>query len=92
MVRGSLVSLLFSKTIALSAASAVSQGSAALTLTSTDVERICSSFEVLHEIWANPIQVAIAIWLLERQLGVACIAPVIVVLGKYKLTKIIWKT
>ena len=56
-------------------------GSATLTLTSTDVDRICASFETIHEIWANPIEVGIAIWLLERQLGLGCIGPGITLIG-----------
>ena len=62
------------------AASAASTGSDTLTLTSTDIDRICSSFENIHELWANPIEIGIALWLLERQLGVACVAPAIVVI------------
>lgn len=49
----------------------------------TDVERISQSFVVLHEIWATFLEVAIAIWLLERQLSVACVAPVALSLGKF---------
>ncbi|KAE8445934.1 hypothetical protein EG329_012713 [Mollisiaceae sp. DMI_Dod_QoI] len=54
--------------------------SAALTLMSTDVERIRLGFLNLHEFWANSIEVALASWLLERQLGIAFVAPLVVVI------------
>ena len=48
---------------------------------STDTENICQSAATLHELWASPIECAIAIYLLYRQLGMAAIAPVIVAIG-----------
>ncbi|PVH82350.1 ATPase-like protein [Cadophora sp. DSE1049] len=54
--------------------------SAAVTLMSTDVERIRVGFLNLHEFWGNSVEVALASWLLERQLGAAVAAPLIVVL------------
>lgn len=32
---------------------------------------------MLHEFWAVPIELAIALWLLERQLGYAFFAPAV---------------
>jgi hypothetical protein len=55
--------------------------SVAITLMSTDVERIVLSMRVIHEIWANILQLGIGIFLLERQLGVAYVAPLVVSLG-----------
>jgi hypothetical protein len=37
----------------------------------------------MNDIWASPIEVAIALWLLERELGIACIVPAIVATGTY---------
>ncbi|CZR65845.1 related to multidrug resistance protein [Phialocephala subalpina] len=54
--------------------------SAAITLMSTDVERIRLGFLNLHEFWANSVEVALASWLLHRQLGTAFVAPLVVVL------------
>ncbi|KAK1983950.1 LOW QUALITY PROTEIN: hypothetical protein LZ30DRAFT_748285 [Colletotrichum cereale] len=56
-----------------------SDDSAALTLMSADIERIRMGFMQLHELWANPIQVALACWLLHRQLGAAFAASIILV-------------
>ncbi|RSL46129.1 hypothetical protein CEP54_013989 [Fusarium duplospermum] len=53
---------------------------AALTLMSTDVERILHGFQSLHEFWANTIEIALGCFLLERELGLAFISPIVVIL------------
>lgn len=80
MARGSLVSLIFSKTLTISALANASKGSNALTHMSTDVQRISRGLEALHELWASPVEVGIAVWLLERQMGAACLVPSIIAL------------
>ncbi|GKT57152.1 ABC multudrug transporter [Colletotrichum tofieldiae] len=66
--------------------------SAPLTLVSTDVRTICKSFEAIHEVWANPIEIGIAIWLLQRQLGLGSIGPALTIIactiGMAKLAKL----
>lgn len=59
--------------------------SAAVTLMSTDVERIINGLRMMHEFWANLIQVCVATWLLQQELGVACVAPIAVSIGKFLL-------
>jgi len=49
---------------------------------STDVERIVQGCRQVHEVWANAVQVIFATWILERELGVACIAPVGICAGE----------
>ncbi|KAI1345500.1 putative ABC multidrug transporter [Xylaria sp. FL0043] len=49
---------------------------AAVTLMSTDIERINMGFLSLHETWACLIQAALASWLLYIQLGAAFAAPI----------------
>lgn len=44
----------------------------------TDVERIVQKFRSLHETWAGPVEVAVGVFLLERQLGVACLIPAVI--------------
>lgn len=56
-----------------------------MTLMSADIERIVQGWQSMHEIWANTIEVAVAIFLLERQLGVACVIPVAVSIRKLML-------
>lgn len=36
----------------------------------------------MNDIWASPIEVAIALWLLEREIGIACIVPAVIAAGK----------
>lgn len=43
-----------------------------------NVEMICLAFTNLHELWAVPIELGIALWLLETQLGLAFLAPALV--------------
>jgi ABC-type multidrug transport system fused ATPase/permease subunit len=57
-----------------------SDDNAALTLMSTDIERIDLGFMSLHDIWASIIQVVLASWMLYNQLGTVFIAPIGVVL------------
>ncbi|KAJ5135875.1 uncharacterized protein N7515_005153 [Penicillium bovifimosum] len=45
-----------------------------------DVERITQGWQTMHEIWANSIEIALAIYLLRIQLGVSCVVPVCVAL------------
>lgn len=52
---------------------------AAVTLMSTDIERINVGFLSMHETWASLIQAALASWLLYNQLGAAFAAPIAVV-------------
>ncbi|KAJ5728595.1 multidrug resistance-associated protein [Penicillium malachiteum] len=75
MVRGGLISILQQKTTQVKAIDL--QDRAALTLMGTDVERIITGFRSIHELWASPIEVGIAIWLLARQVGVASVVPAV---------------
>jgi hypothetical protein len=82
MIRGALIAVIYEKMLSLKSGNA--SESAAMTLMGTDVERIVETWYLLVvEIWASLIQLVIAIFLLERQLGAVCIAPVIVALGKF---------
>lgn len=76
MLRGGLISIIYRKTATLSLKDI--DPAASMTLMSADMERIVQGWQTLHEIWANAAEVAIAIYLLERQLGVACVVPVVV--------------
>jgi len=72
-----MVSIIYAKTLELPAG--LYDESAALTLMSTDIDRLASSLDSLNEIWARIIEMSIGIWLLERQLGWVCIAPIVIV-------------
>lgn len=45
---------------------------------STDVEKIRQGMLVLHEFWANFIEVGIASFLLYQSLGIAFLAPILI--------------
>ncbi|KAK1997544.1 ABC transporter [Colletotrichum falcatum] len=78
MSRGCLSAAIYRKT---TQASLVGTGdAAAVTLMSTDIERILRGFYALHEVWANFIEIALGCWLLQGQLGAAFIAPIAVIL------------
>ncbi|KAI3544155.1 hypothetical protein CABS03_04960 [Colletotrichum abscissum] len=78
MARGILASAVYRKTTVISLSAA--DDSAALTLMNADVERVKNGFQPIHEYWANTIEVALACWLLQRQIGAAFVAPVVVVI------------
>ena len=80
MARGGLISMLFAKTALLKSNDV--DPSASLTLMSADIERITNGWQTMHEIWANAIEISVAIYLLERQLGAACAIPIAVAVGK----------
>lgn len=81
-LRGSLVTLIYAKTVDLSITAL--DGSAALTLMSTDTETICNAFRDTQELWAVPIEAALALWLLQREIGQAFVGPAAVALCEFQ--------
>ena len=77
MARGCLCSAIYRKTT--QAKDTAADDKAALTLMSTDVEKIVTGFRTLHDWWAGIIAVGLGCWLLQRQLGTAFAAPVVTV-------------
>jgi ATP-binding cassette subfamily C (CFTR/MRP) protein 1 len=82
MVRGGLISMLYSKTTDLSITAV--DPSASMILMSADIERITTGWQTMHEMWASIIEVGLAIYLLERQLGAACAVPIAVSISKFR--------
>lgn len=81
MVRGGLIGMIFKKLTTLKSANV--NNSAAVTLMGTDVEQVADNLHlIISDLWANLIQIGIAVWLLERQLGAVCIVPVILAMSK----------
>ncbi|KAK4170055.1 hypothetical protein QBC43DRAFT_329617 [Cladorrhinum sp. PSN259] len=74
MARAGLISMLYRKTGTLSLQNI--DPASSMTLMSADMERIVHGWQTMHEIWSNAAEVGIAIYLLERQLGIACVVPV----------------
>jgi ABC-type nitrate/sulfonate/bicarbonate transport system permease component len=50
---------------------------------SADVERIVTGMQTAHELWANTVEVTLAIYLLGRELGAACAVPIGVAIGMF---------
>jgi ATP-binding cassette, subfamily C (CFTR/MRP), member 1 len=80
MVRGGVISLLYKKAGNTSLLNA--DPSSSVTLMSADIERIVLGMQSMHEIWSNAIEIGVAIYLLKRQLGIACMIPVAVAIGR----------
>ncbi|KAK1724964.1 P-loop containing nucleoside triphosphate hydrolase protein [Colletotrichum acutatum] len=78
MMRGCLVLLIYEKTTSMSITDA--EEAAAVTLMSTDIERIVSGMSKIHESWSTLLQMAVALTLLYRQLGVVFIVPLVLFL------------
>ncbi|OBT96290.1 hypothetical protein VE01_05823 [Pseudogymnoascus verrucosus] len=76
MVRGSLVNAIYSQTLDLSVTSL--DESAAVTLMSLDVERICTAVQPIHNIWSSPLEITLAIWLLQKEIGIALLGPLFI--------------
>ncbi|KAF4450560.1 ABC transporter [Fusarium austroafricanum] len=77
MARGALAHCIYKKL--LQSRVSDTSDSAALTLMSTDIERIRIGFKALHDFWASPIEVALASWMLYRNLGITFLAPIVLV-------------
>jgi len=76
IIRAGLISKIYHHTLSLDAEEL--EDAAAITMMGTDVERIVTSLKSMHEAWASALQVGIAIWLLQRQVGLACLIPVLI--------------
>ncbi|KAJ5356582.1 ABC transporter integral membrane type 1 [Penicillium concentricum] len=72
MTRGSLVTMIYAKT--LRQAADPRQEASSTTLMSTDIDRIATGLLDSHELWASPIEIVIALVLLGRSIGYPSVA------------------
>ena len=77
-VRGSLISIIYAKSVDLSITAL--DDSVAVTLMSTDTQSIVTGLTGINDLWAVPIELAIALYLLARQLGAATVASAAIAL------------
>ncbi|KAM0819840.1 hypothetical protein AB5N19_05656 [Seiridium cardinale] len=75
MLRGILVTAIYRKTMSMSLS--VAGDASAVTLMSTDVERIVLGMAKIHDSWSTLVQVACAMYILYQQVGAVFIAPVV---------------
>lgn len=78
-LRGTLVILIFDKSLMLDMGTI--QDSDSVTLMSTDTQRIVDGFKYIHELWACVVDAAIATYLLKRQIGIYTVGPIALVLS-----------
>ena len=71
-IRGILVRAIYEKIALLTHG----QDMEAVTLMSTDIQRITDGINYIHEIWASTIEAAIAVYLLQQQIGVLAVVPI----------------
>lgn len=82
MIRGALVMAISEKSLRLH--EDPDTESRATTLMTSDVQRIVSGTEFIHEIWAGAIETALATYLLYRIVGISCVTMPGLALGKAK--------
>ena len=85
MMRGGMISMLYNKATEINLADVDTASS--LTLMSADIERIVTGMQTAHEIWSNAVEVGLAIFLLQRQLGAACAIPIGVAISQCTIPK-----
>jgi ATP-binding cassette, subfamily C (CFTR/MRP), member 1 len=78
-LRAALVTLIYSNMLTLHAD--YENSSAAVSLMSTDIDRINATVQSSLVLIPNLIQLVFAMWILATQLGAASVAPVITALG-----------
>ncbi|KAH7320765.1 putative ABC multidrug transporter [Stachybotrys elegans] len=76
MIRTRLVAMIYAKTLTMNLQHTESR--APLTLMSTDIERISAGLGYLHDVWGSIVEVAIAVWLLWRELGKPVVATILI--------------
>jgi hypothetical protein len=78
MIRGSLIGLIHNRSLNVQS-EAYTDGKA-LTLMSTDVDSLSNSAEMLHETWAQFLEVVIGIVMLAMEVGPVWPTPLVIIL------------
>ncbi|KAK8001740.1 ABC transporter [Apiospora marii] len=78
MLRGVLVATIYRRTLSMSLS--VAEDATALSLMSTDVERIVMGMVHIHDCWSTIVQVGIAMWILYTEVGAIFVAPIVLAL------------
>ncbi|TLS22357.1 uncharacterized protein PpBr36_09792 [Pyricularia pennisetigena] len=82
LVRGSLIDLIYRHMLELDLTTCKTKAaSGPAGLVTMDVERVDLAVDKLHALWAAPIEVGLGIFLLERQVGWACVGTAVVAAG-----------
>lgn len=87
MFRGSLINIIYGKTLRLDARAVLD--AEAITLTSADIDRISLGMQTMHDSYASVIELSLSLWLLSKLLGIAVVPPTIFIACKCSLFPII---
>lgn len=80
-IRGQLISTIYSKMLTLPTADA--NGSSAMSLMGTDVQKIAETFHyIIVQAIPQFVEVVVAMYLLYLQLGAVCVAPLLITVSK----------
>ncbi|TLD08849.1 uncharacterized protein PgNI_07785 [Pyricularia grisea] len=82
LVRGALIDLIYRHMLELDLTTCkTTAASGPAGLVTMDVERVDLAVDKLHSLWAAPIEVGLGIFLIERQVGWACVGTAVVAAG-----------
>ncbi|PYH98071.1 P-loop containing nucleoside triphosphate hydrolase protein [Aspergillus ellipticus CBS 707.79] len=76
LMRGCLVPLIYEKTLSMDPKTA--EEFAPVTLMSADIEKIAFGMRYMHEAWGNIVEIALALWLLYRELNYGGLSPILI--------------
>ncbi|PWY86607.1 P-loop containing nucleoside triphosphate hydrolase protein [Aspergillus sclerotioniger CBS 115572] len=76
LMRGCLVPLIYEKTLSMDPKTA--EEYAPVTLMSADIEKIAFGMRYMHEAWGNIVEIALALWLLYRELNYGGLSPILI--------------
>lgn len=74
-----MISIIFAKSLHLDSFDL--NDNVAITLISADMDRISIGLKNIHELCANILEVALGTWLLQRQVGMACLPIITLCIG-----------
>ena len=77
MIRGSLIGLIHNKALSGNGVNSEKQNAKATTLLSTEVDSLATVAEMLHETWAQVLEVIVGMTLLTRKVG--WISPILLI-------------
>lgn len=85
MVRGGLMALVYQHMMELPLGS--TDESSAMSLMGADVEMLAEYFHsTVCESWASILQLGLAAWILQTQIGVVCITPILIATGTFSFS------
>ena len=91
-LRSAAITSVYQKALRLSSGSLSRQSTGEITnLMSVDASRLQDLTPYLHAVWYSPLQILLALFFLWRELGVSCLAGMLVILGTIPLTGFIAK-